>query len=368
MNAMTGKSRFHALTVAEVRRETPDAASVALALPPGLREAFRFTPGQYLTLRRVFGGEEVRRSYSICSGLDDGELRIGIKRVPGGRFSTWIAEALEPGDTLEAMPPEGRFGLAPDPAAAPRTVLGVACGSGITPVLSIARSLLAREPRSRVVLLYGNRGASDIMFRETLEDLKDRHLARLTVVHVLSRERHELAALHGRFDRGRVASLVPGLVRPGEIAAAFLCGPSGMAEAATEALVSLGVMPERIHVERFTPAGGVAAPAAVRRPGAAAAADTPAVAMLEVVSEGVTRAVPMRPDETVLEAGLRAGLDLPWSCRGGMCCTCRAKVTAGEVAMDVNYSLQPWETEAGFVLTCQSRPKTPTVAVDYDTA
>jgi ring-1,2-phenylacetyl-CoA epoxidase subunit PaaE len=331
-----------------------------------LREAFRFAPGQYLTLRRAFDGEEVRRSYSICSGLDDGELRVGVKRVPGGRFSTWIAEGLKPGDALEAMPPEGRFGLQPDPAAAPRTVLGVACGSGITPVLSIARSLLAREPQGRVVLLYGNRSASDIMFREALEDLKDRHLARLTVVHVLSREKHELAALHGRLDRERVLSLVPGLVRPGEIASAFLCGPLGMAEATTEALVSLGVMPERIHVERFTPAGGVAAPVARRME--APTAEAPPAAMLEVVSEGVTRAVPMLAGETVLEAGLRAGLDLPWSCRGGMCCTCRAKVTGGEVAMDMNYSLQPWETEAGFVLTCQSRPKTPAVSVDYDAA
>jgi ring-1,2-phenylacetyl-CoA epoxidase subunit PaaE len=367
MNAMTGRTRFHALTVREVRRETPDAVSVALAVPPELREAFRFTPGQYLTLRRVFDGEEVRRSYSVCAGLDDGELRVGIKQAPGGRFSTWIADALKPGDTLEAMPPEGRFGLVPDPAAAPRTVLGIACGSGVTPILSIARSLLAREPRSRVVLLYGNRRAADIMFREALEDLKDRHLARLTVVHVLSREKHELAALHGRLDRKRIAALLPGLVRPGEIGAAFLCGPAGMAEAATEALVSLGVAPERVHVERFTLAGAVAAPAAPR-PAAEAPAGAPPAAVLEVLAEGVTRTVPMLPGETVLEAGLRAGLDLPWSCRGGMCCTCRAKVTEGEVAMDVNYSLQPWETEAGFVLTCQSRPKTPTVAVDYDAA
>jgi ring-1,2-phenylacetyl-CoA epoxidase subunit PaaE len=367
MNAMPGRTRFHALTVTEVRRETQDAVSVALAVPPELREAFRFTPGQYLTLRRVFDGEEVRRSYSVCSGLDDGELRVGIKCVPGGRFSAWACEALRPGDAVEAMPPEGRFGLQPDPAAAPRTVLGIACGSGITPILSIARSLLSREPRSRVVLLYGNRGAPDIMFREALEDLKDRHLDRLTVVHVLSREKHELAALHGRLDRGRIAALLPGLVRPGEIGAAFLCGPSGMAEAATEALVSLGVMPERIHVERFTPAGGPAAPVAPR-PAAEAPAGAAPAAMLEIVVEGVTRAVPMLEGETVLEAGLRAGLDLPWSCRGGMCCTCRAKVAEGEVAMDVNYSLQPWETEAGFVLTCQSRPKTPTVAVDYDAA
>lgn len=361
MNAIPGRARFHALTVTEVRRETADAISVALAVPPALREAFRFTPGQYLTLRREIAGEEIRRSYSICAGLDEASLRIGIKCIAGGAFSTWAVESLKPGDTLEAMPPEGRFGLLPDAAAAPRTVLGIACGSGITPILSIARSLLAIEPRSRVALLVGNRSADGIMFRSALEDLKDRYFTRLAVVHVLSREKHELVALHGRLDRARIAALVPGLVRPREIAAAFLCGPAGLAEAATEALAGLGVMPERVHVERFTPAGG-GAPRTALPP----VVDAPAAAMLEVVAEGVTRSIPMLDGETVLEAGLRTGLDLPWSCRGGMCCTCRARVTQGAVAMDVNYSLQPWETEAGFVLTCQGRPRTATVAVDYD--
>jgi len=365
MNALTGaRTQVHALTVAEVRAETADAVALTLAVPPALREAFAFTPGQYLTLRRMVAGEELRRSYSICAGLDEGVLRIGIKRVPGGAVSTWATTALAAGDVVEAMPPEGRFGLVPDPAAPPRTVLGIACGSGITPVLSILRSLLATEPRSRVVLLYGNRSTADIMFRETLEALKDRYLDRLTVVHVLSREKQELAALHGRLDAARIAGLLPGLVPPGAVDAAFLCGPEGMAEAATAALVSLGIMPERIHVERFTPAPGAQRPRVAPPP----AADAPPVAMLEIVAEGVTRSVAMREGETVLEAGLRAGLDLPWSCRGGMCCTCRARVTEGEVAMDVNYSLQPWETEAGFVLTCQSRPKTATVAVDYDAA
>ncbi|MDO9712136.1 1,2-phenylacetyl-CoA epoxidase subunit PaaE [Paracraurococcus lichenis] len=364
MNAIPARTRFHPLTVAEVRRETPDAIAVTLAVPPDLREAFRFIPGQYLTMRRDVDGEELRRSYSICAGLEEGCLRIGIKRVAGGAFSSWAVGHLRPGEVIEAMPPEGRFGLRPDPAAAPRTILGIACGSGITPVLSIARSLLATEPRSRVVLLYGNRGAADIMFREALEDLKDRYLQRLTIVHVLSREKHELAALHGRLDAGRIAALLPGLLRPGEIDQAFLCGPAGLAEAATAALAGFGVMPERIHQERFTPAGG---PAPAPRP-APAAADAPPAAMLELVIDGVTRSLPMQEGETVLEAGLRAGLDLPWSCRGGMCCTCRARVTAGEVAMDLNYSLQPWETEAGYVLTCQSRPRTPVVAVDYDAA
>ncbi|WP_376098708.1 2Fe-2S iron-sulfur cluster-binding protein [Roseomonas sp. CCTCC AB2023176] len=357
MNAVS--TRFHPLLVTEVRRETPDAVSVALKPPP--HADFGFTPGQYLTFRRVVGGEEIRRSYSICAGLDDGELRVGIKRVPGGAFSAWANADLRAGDVLDAMPPEGRFGLVPDAATPPRTVVGVAAGSGITPVLSIAASLLSREPRSRFVLLFGNRGAEDVMFRTALEDLKDRHLSRLSVVHVLSREKHELAALYGRLDAARIASLLPGLVRRGEVSDAFLCGPAGLPEAATEALTTFGLDPARIHVERF--AGG--SPAAPRAPVAPEA--TP-VATLEVTAEGVTRILPMAEGETILEAGLRAGLDLPWSCRGGMCCTCRARLTEGEAAMDLNYSLQPWEMEAGFVLTCQSRPRTARVAVDYDAA
>lgn len=363
MNAVTS-TRFHPLRVAAVTRETADAVSVTLEPPPPAAELFRFTPGQYLTFRRVFDGQEQRRSYSICAALDDSALRVGIKRVPGGVFSSWAVEQLQPGDVLEAMPPEGRFGLMPDPAAPPRTVVTIACGSGITPILSIAASLLAREPRSRVVLLYGNRTASDIMFQSALDDLKDRHLARFSLVHVLSREKHELAALHGRLDAARIATLLPGLVPLAEIDAAFLCGPAGLAEVATEALTGLGLGPERIHVERFTPMGGVVAP----RPAPAPAPGAPPAAMAEITLDGVTRQVPMAEGETVLDAGLRAGMDLPWSCRGGMCCTCRAKVTEGEVEMALNWSLQPWEIEGGYVLTCQSRPKGDRVAVDYDAA
>lgn len=359
MTAVTG-TRFHPLAVTAVERLTGDAVAITLAPPPPLAALYRFLPGQHLTLRRVIDGAELRRSYSICAGLDEGVLRLGIKRVPGGRFSTWATTALAPGDVVEAMPPEGGFVLRPDPAAS-RTVLGIAAGSGITPILSIAASLLAREPASRFVLLYGNRSTAEIMFRTAIEDLKDRHLRRFTVLHVLSREASELAALHGRLDEARIRALLPGLIAPGAIDAAYLCGPAGMPEAATAALAGLGVAPERIHVERFTPADG-----APPRPSAPVAADAPAVARLRLTLDGVTREVPMASGETVLEAGLRAGLDVPWSCRGGMCCTCRARLTEGEVAMDQNYSLQPWEIAAGFVLTCQSRPRTPEVAVDYD--
>ncbi len=363
MNAVTS-TRFHPLRVNRVDRETPDAIAVTLQPPPHAEDLFRFTPGQYLTLRRVEDGEELRRSYSICAGLDEGALRVGIKRVAGGRFSSWAVDNLKPGDVIEAMPPEGRFGMMPDPAAPPRTILGVACGSGITPVLSIASSFLAREPHSRVVLLYGNRSGADIMFRTALEELKDRHVDRFAVVHVLSREKHELESLHGRLDAARIQALLPGLVPPGAIAEAFLCGPAGLAEAATAALTALGLPADHIHVEHFTPAGGAAAP----RPAPVVVPGAPPAAEAEITIDGVTRIVPMAEGETVLEAGLRAGLDLPWSCRGGMCCTCRAKVTEGTVEMATNYSLQPWELEAGFVLTCQSRPTAGHVTVDYDAA
>ncbi|WP_372621558.1 2Fe-2S iron-sulfur cluster-binding protein [Falsiroseomonas sp.] len=356
------RSGFHPLRVTRVTRESPEAIAVTLQPPPQAEALFRFTPGQYLTVRRVLDGEEQRRSYSICAALDEGALRIGVKRVPGGRFSSWAVEHLKPGDVLEAMPPEGRFGLMPDPAAAPRTVLGIACGSGITPVLSILASLLAREPESRAVLLYGNRSAADIMFRTALEELKDRYLHRFSIVHVLSREKHELESLHGRLDAARIQALLPGLVPPRAIAEAFLCGPEGLSDSATAALTALGLPADHIHVERFTPAGGL--PTA--RPPAPPAPGTKPAATATITLDGVTREVPMAEGETILEAGLRAGMDLPWSCRGGMCCTCRAKLTQGAVEMAQNYSLQPWEMAAGFVLTCQSRPKGTQLSVDYD--
>jgi ring-1,2-phenylacetyl-CoA epoxidase subunit PaaE len=359
---LAAATRFHAMTITDVRRETADAVSIGLRPPPGAEALFAFRPGQYLTVRRIVDGEEVRRAYSICSGLDDGELRIGVKRVPGGAFSPWAQAGATPGDRLDALPPEGRFTLMPDAAAAPRSVLGIACGSGITPVLGIARSLLAREPGSRFVLLYGNRATADIMFREALEDLKDRHLSRFSVIHVLSRETHELAVLHGRLDGARIAALLPGLCAPGAVTEAFLCGPGEFAQSARMALEALGFEPARIHAELFS-AGQPA-----RRLAAPPPADARPAAMLTVTVEGVTRELPMAAGETVLDAGLRAGLDLPWSCRNGMCCTCRARVVQGEVAMAVNYSLQPWEIDAGFVLTCQSRPATGRIALDYDAA
>ena len=337
-------SRFQTLQIADVRQETPDTVSVAFA------PAWPFVPGQYLTLRATIDGEETRRAYSICSGLDDGEMRIAIKRVEDGRFSPW-AHALAPGTELEAMLPEGRFTLVPEPTAA-RLYVGVAAGSGITPILSILKTVLTREPGSQFILLYGSRATGQIIFRDTLEELKDSFMGRLTVAHVLSREQQDIPVLSGRLDAARIRTLLGGAV-PDH---AFVCGPEGLIDAARAAL---DLPAERFHTERFTSA-------APTRPRVARPASAPAALQATIVSDGVRTMIPMTADETVLDAALRAGLDLPYSCRGGMCSTCRARVTEGEVRMAVNYSLESWETEAGYVLTCQATPLTPTVTIDFD--
>ncbi len=355
-------SRFHPLQVADIRRETADTISVAFAIPAELRDDFAYAPGQYLTLRTVRDGQEMRRAYSICSGLDEGELRVAIKRVDGGRFSEWAHQALRPGAMLEVMPPAGRFTVALDPEAE-RTYAGFAAGSGITPVVAILRTVLAREPRSRFLLFYGSRSTADILFREALEELKDRYLGRLSVFHVLSREQQDVAILHGRLD-GEKAALVARHLLPPDLDAAFVCGPEPMIGAVTEALEAAGFPRERILTERFTPAAGASPRPLVNSPLSQLEAAPRAVAT--IVADGRRTEVPVAEGETVLDAALRAGLDLPYSCRGGMCSTCRAKVAEGSVAMAVNYGLEPWETAAGFALTCQAVPQTPRVIVDYD--
>jgi ring-1,2-phenylacetyl-CoA epoxidase subunit PaaE len=351
---------FHKLKIADVRRETPEAVSIAFAVPPELAEDYRFHPGQHLTLRTRQNGDEIRRSYSICTGLDDNELRVAVKKVEGGLFSTLCNERIRPGDEIEVMTPQGRFGITPDPSQA-RNYLAVAAGSGITPVLSLLRTMLRREPKSRFALIYGNRSAQDILFKEALEDLKDQFLDRLVVHHVLSREKQEIDLLHGRIDGGKIETLLKSFAPAAGIDHAFLCGPGGLIEEGRAALLRLGMAPERIHVEFFT-VDGTPARAAPRRTETREAA----VAVAHVTLNGHAHDVPMRAGETIVDAGLRAGLEMPYSCRGGMCCTCRARLTEGEVTMDHNYSLEPWETEAGYVLTCQAHPVTREVSVDYD--
>lgn len=353
--------RFHALTVRDVRRETADAVSIAFDIPETLAEAFRFAPGQYLTLRTRLAGEELRRSYSICSGLDDGEIRVAVKRVEGGRFSSFANEAIAVGASIEAMAPDGRFGLPIEPHAA-RSYLAIAAGSGITPILSIVKSVLAREHGSRVFLIYGNRTSASILFRDELEDLKDRFVGRLSVHHVLSRERHEAPLMHGRLDAERVRRLAGAICAPQRIDHAFLCGPAEMMSAAETALVGLGLPAERIRMERFGDATTASAPKPAPTPPAAEGGGV----RLSVAVDGLSHDLRMQPGETIMEAAERHGLELPYSCRAGMCCTCRARIVEGAAEMAVNYSLEPWEREAGYVLACQARPTTATLAVDFD--
>ena len=349
---------FHDLTISDLRRETPDAVSLAFAVPAALREMYRFTPGQYLTLRAVIDGEEVRRSYSICSDLDDDELRVVIKRLASGAFSNWVNEHLRVGDALSVMTPDGRFGEPIEPGS-PRTLVAFAAGSGITPVMAILKTVLRREA-GRFFLFYGNRSTADIIFREQLEDLKDRYLARLSVFHVLSREPQDLPMLNGHLDAEKVRVLMRSVVPVANVDHAFICGPQPMIEGLQDELVDLGMQRERVHVERFTPGvGGRPRPVVV-------APTAPPKAMATVISEGARFEFPVAEGEAIIDAAIRAGRSLPYSCKGGMCCTCRARLIEGRVEMAVNYSLEPWETAAGYVLTCQSRPVTDRVVIDYD--
>ena len=350
--------RFHRLTVADIRRETPDAVSLAFAVPAPLARAYRFRPGQYLTLRAEIGGVELRRSYSICSGVDDAELRVVVKRVAGGAFSNFVHDRLKRGDRIAVMTPAGQFTL--PPADGPRVIVAVACGSGITPVMALLKSVLAREPASRFILLYGNRTGRDIIFAEALAALKDRYLGRLSVTHVLSREPQDVPVLQGRLDGARIATLLRGAPPIDHV---FLCGPAAMMDAAIPAVAALGVPRERIHREYFTPGEGAATVAPAPRPPAPIAAPA---AIAEIVIDGRHHEVPLPEGVSIIDAARAQGLDLPYSCRGGMCCSCRARLVEGRAEMAVNYSLQPWEIAAGFILTCQARPLTPRLVLDFD--
>ena len=346
------------MRVAVVRALAADAVTLGFAVPAALREAYRFRPGQYLTLRATVAGRDVRRSYSICSGLDDDTLRVGIKRVEGGVFSTWACSELRAGATIAVMTPDGRFGL--PPADGGRVVAAFAAGSGITPVLSIMKTLLAREPDSRFFLFYGNRSTDSIMFRSEIEDLKDHYMTRLSVFHVLSREQQDVPALNGRLDADMVRRLLRSLLPVASVDEALICGPQPMIEGLPIVLLDLGLPRDRVHVERFTPA----VVAAGRSTPVAAAAEYGGV--VEAISDGVRSVFPVAVGEAIIDAAIRAGRSLPFSCKGGMCCTCRAKVLEGRVEMAVNYSLEPWDTRAGYVLTCQAHLVTARVVVDYD--
>ncbi len=349
--------RFHRLRIREVRRETPECVSLAFDVPAELAAEYRFVQGQHLNVRAVLDGEEVRRSYSICSGVDDGELRVAIKKVPGGRFSVWANEALKAGDAIDVMTPEGRFFTPLQPDAA-RHYVAFAAGSGITPVLSLVRTTLAREPRSRFTLVYGNRRLASTMFHEALWELKDRYLSRFVIYNVFSREAQEVELFNGRIDAAKTRAFLDTLIPAAGIDEAFVCGPASMIDEVEAALLEAGVAREHVHVERFGVPGGAAAPVDD--------ADA-AEARVTLVVDGVRREIDFhRGQHSILEAGRAAGIDLPFSCQGGMCSTCRAKLLEGEVRMAKNYALEPHEVAAGFVLTCQSYPLTSRVVVSFD--
>ncbi|TKT80186.1 1,2-phenylacetyl-CoA epoxidase subunit PaaE [Aquamicrobium sp. LC103] len=355
--------RFHDLKVTEISWQTPDAVAIAFEVPEKLREAFAFRPGQYLTLAAEIDGEEARRSYSICSAPGDA-LKVGVKKVADGRFSSFVNEHLAVGDTIRVMPPEGRFTSL---AGERHDYILIAAGSGITPMLSIAKTVLGHEPESTITMIYGNRSTDTIMFREELEDLKDRHMSRLSLVHVLSREAQDVELLNGRIDGERVAELASrGLIDLLSADGIFLCGPGEMIDGVSATLKALGVEEDRIRFERFTPSGDAPRPRA-RSAEAQKAAE--AGVEVEIVLDGVRRSFPMsEADATVLDAAHRVGLELPYSCAGGMCCTCRCRVVEGKAEMAVNYSLQPWEIEAGFTLACQTRPVSGRLVLDFDAA
>ncbi len=353
------------LTVAKSKRETADAMTLVLAVPPALADIYRFAPGQHLPVRAVVAGEELRRTYSISSGPDDEQLAITIKRLDGSRFSSWAHASLKPGMTLDAMPPQGRFVLAPGDGT-PRHILGLAAGAGITPIMAMLRYALAREPATRFTLIYGNRGMSDAIFGEALEDLKDLHLGRFAVLNVLSREESDSPLLAGRITAATLAEIMKGIGQPAAIAHAYLCGPGSMIRDLRNALTDMGVPRERVHHEFFAPVSGAAPaqPPLASSPGIATTATADVVAIVD----GARHRLALAPGETVLDAAIRTGLRVPFSCKAGMCCTCRARIVEGKAAMRVNYSLEPWEIERGFTLTCQTVPDAAAgrLVVDYD--
>lgn len=355
-------ARFFPLEVADIRRETRDAVVVTLAPRPEDRAAFDFTQGQYLTFRRDFDGEELRRSYSICAGKDEGVLKVGIKRVDGGAFSTWANEELKPGDRVEAMPPMGAFHvpLRPDEG---RHYLGFAGGSGITPVLSLIKTTLAREPKSRFTLVYGNRSINSIMFREELEDIKNLHLGRFNVVHVLESEAQDVELFSGRIDAEKCARLFKGWINIAAIDMAFICGPEPMMLAIAAALREHGLRDDQIKFELFA-----SAPRRARHVVRTANDSGKAAACTATVTlDGMTRVIEMaKTGQTILEAALGASLDAPYACKAGVCSTCRAMVVEGEVEMETNHALEDYEVRQGYVLTCQCYPLSDRVVVTYD--
>lgn len=355
-------THFHALRVKSITPDTDEAVIVSFEVPAALQHDFQFTQGQHLTLRTQLNGKEERRSYSICSGVDDGELRIGVRHVSGGVMSSWLNQSLKSDDTIDVLPPEGRF-FVPIDATQARNFLGIAGGSGITPILAIMKTVLAREPLSRFTLIYGNRRQASTMFKEELEDLKNRYLTRLTLHTVFSQEHMDSPLYSGRLTQAKLGEFLNVLIQPQQLDHVFVCGPHGFNDEADAALLAAGVPAEHIHIERF----GVPVNASGEKAKPTVQAGDAPQAMIQIIRDGLSREIEFRTEHgNVLDAAAAAGLEVPYSCKSGVCCTCRAKLIEGKVRMDRNFALEPHEVAAGFVLTCQAHPLTERVVISFD--
>ncbi len=356
--------KFHPLTVKEVRSETADCVSVSFNIPAALSETFRFEPGQYLTFRTTLNGTEVRRSYSICSVPHEGELRVAVKKVENGKFSTWANEQLKKGDTLDVMPPLGNF-TPKNRNKGPQNYMAFVAGSGITPVLSIMKTVLEQDPESTFTLIYGNRSRNSIIFREEIEGLKNKYMLRLKLYHVLSREYMDIPLFSGRLGAGKCAEFCEKIIDLSTIDECFICGPEEMILSVRQQLIEMGMPTAKIHIELFTSPDQ---PKAAHETWVSAhGEDSGPRSKVSITLDGATFDMEVGFNgETILDAALKAGADLPYACKGGVCCTCRAKVTEGEVEMEVNYALEHDEIEKGYVLTCQAHPRTERVMIDFD--
>ncbi|MDH3336997.1 MAG: 2Fe-2S iron-sulfur cluster-binding protein [Gammaproteobacteria bacterium] len=352
--------QFHPLTIARLDRETKDSVRIALCVPDEFADEYAFLPGQHLPFQITVDGKKLRRTYSICSAQGEMPLEIGVRVQPGGQFSEFAAKQLAVGDTLDAMPPSGQFHISLDAENA-KDYIAFAAGSGITPVLSMLKSALQNEPNSRFMLFYGNRKQSTTMFIEDLYALKNLYPERLQLHFLFTQEDQEFPIMSGRLDADKVRELYAAFCTGLNPAAAFVCGPDTMIKTVTDALVELGLAPENVHAERF----GV--PRKGSKPKSAVATETANRATVTVIMDGHKKEFEMRrADENIVDAAADHGIDLPYSCKGGVCATCRCHLRDGEVTMATNYGLEPWEVETGFILACQSRPVSALVTLDYD--
>jgi len=354
-------ARFHSLTVSAIEPVTEDAVAITFDVPEPLAEAYRYLPGQHVALRCAIAGDDVRRNYSICAPATSGVLRVGVKRLPGGVFSTYACERLQVGDTIEVLTPAGRFTTSLDPAHT-KHYAAIAAGSGITPILSIIATALQVEPCSRATLVYANRTARSIMFLEELEDLRDRHLGRLDILYLLDEETREVELLSGMLDGERLGRILRALVPVDSADEWFVCGPQGFTDAARATLIAHGADPDRVHRELFLASTAPSAPSAAPP----ASVSTAEAAKATVTLDGRSSVVTVSDSETVLDAVLKVRPDAPFACKGGVCGTCRARLVSGTVDMAQNYALEQVEVAQGYVLACQSRPTSDAVVLDFD--